>query len=71
MTRIDNITLHADATGTLELVCERAAATAPEPNVRLFAGKDEFGLLVDDLNPNEQVTLFFETATEIESLSSE
>lgn len=71
MARIDHITLHADARGSLELVCERAASKAPEPSIRSFAGKDEFGLLIDDLNPNEQVTLFFETATETESASSE
>jgi hypothetical protein len=28
MARIDHITLHADTTGTLELVCERAASKA-------------------------------------------
>lgn len=71
MARIDHITLHADETGTLELVCERGASKVPEPRVRSFAGKDEFGLLVDDLNPNEQVTLFFETATETGPASSE
>lgn len=70
MTRIARLTLHADSTGTLELVCERANADAPEPSVRSFAGKDEFGLLVDDLEPNEQVTLFFETESGSESTAS-
>ncbi len=64
MTRIAHIDVHADATGTLELVCERSAAKAREPSVRSFVGGDEFGLLVDGLDPNEQVTLFFEVDSE-------
>lgn len=60
MSRIAHITMQADSTGTLELVCERTSAEKEEPTVRSFVGKDEFGLLVDDLEPNEHVTLFFE-----------
>ena len=71
MAQIDHIILRADATGSLELVCERAASKAPEPRVRSFVGKDEFGLMIDNLNPNEQVTLFFETTTETEPASLE
>ena len=71
MAQIDHITLRADAAGSLELVCERAASEAPEPRVRSFAGKDEFGLMIDNLNPNEQVTLFFETTTDPEPALSE
>jgi hypothetical protein len=58
-------TLRADDTGTLELVCERDDKQAPEPSVRSFAERDEFGLLVDDLTPGEQVLLFVpDTASE-------
>jgi hypothetical protein len=58
-------TLRADDTGTLELVCERDDKEAPEPSVRSFAARDEFGLLVDDLTPGEQVLLFVpDTASE-------
>ncbi len=53
-----SIPLRADDTGTLELVCERADGEAPAPRVRSFEGGDEFGLLVDDLNPGERVVLF-------------
>ena len=60
MTQIDRISLRADATGTLELVCERSAADGPDPPVRSFASKGQFGILVDDLRPHEQVTLFFD-----------
>ena len=52
------IELRADDTGTLELVCERADEDAPAPRVRSFEGRDEFGLLVDDLTPGERVLLF-------------
>jgi len=51
-------TLRADDTGTIELVCERDDEAAPAPRVRSFAARDEFGLLVDDLNPGERVLLF-------------
>ncbi|QDX39502.1 hypothetical protein FQU85_00420 (plasmid) [Salarchaeum sp. JOR-1] len=51
--------MRADSTGTLELVCERAASDAA-PQVRSFVGNREFGLLVDDLDPDEPVTLFLE-----------
>lgn len=67
MARIDHLSLHADSTGTLELVCERASEESPEPRVRSFVGHDEFGILVDDLLPNEQVTLFFEVESDGES----
>lgn len=52
------IDLRADETGTIELVCERSDEDAPSPHVRSFAGRDEFGLLVDELLPGEQVTLY-------------
>lgn len=61
MRRID---LRADDTGTIELVCERSDVDAPQPHVRTFVGGDEFGLLVDDLTPGEQVALFVEDAKE-------
>ena len=54
------IELRADETGTVELVCERTDEKAPAPHVRSFAGRDEFGLLVDDLTPCERVVLFVE-----------
>ncbi|MFC7212887.1 hypothetical protein ACFQO4_02175 [Saliphagus sp. GCM10025334] len=54
--------LRADSTGTIELVCERSAEDAPSPRVRSFAGRDEFGLLVDDLTPGERVVLFVDDA---------
>ncbi|THE64532.1 hypothetical protein D8Y22_12890 [Salinadaptatus halalkaliphilus] len=54
--------LHADDTGTVELVCERTDRDASAPRVRSFAGRDEFGLLVDDLTPGERVTLFVDDA---------
>jgi len=54
--------LRADDTGTVELVCERTDETAPAPHVRSFAGRDEFGLLVDDLTPGERVQLFVDDA---------
>ncbi len=60
MTRIDRLTLHADRTGTLELVCRRADADGTPPKIRSFEGRDQFGLLVDGLAPGERVTLFFE-----------
>ena len=47
----------ADA-GTHETGCERADETPPAPRVRSYAGLDEFGLLVDDLTPGEQVLLY-------------
>jgi hypothetical protein len=59
MTRITRLRLNADPTGTLELVCERSATEA-DPHVRSFVGKGQFGILVDGLEPNEQVSLFFE-----------
>lgn len=71
MTRINQLSLHADSTGTLELVCERSSAKDPEPKVRSFVGGDEFGIIVDDLTPNEQVTLFFETDSDEEPRISE
>ncbi|ELZ27025.1 hypothetical protein C474_16784 [Halogeometricum pallidum JCM 14848] len=52
--------MHADSAGTLEIVCERSASRGRDPEVRSFVGKDEFGLLVDGLEPNEGVTLFLE-----------
>jgi hypothetical protein len=55
---MQEFTLRADDAGTLELVCERTDETAPAPRVRSFAGRDEFGLLVDDLTPGEQVLLY-------------
>jgi hypothetical protein len=64
MTQIDRISVHADATGTLELVCERSRSTDLDPTVRSFANKGQFGILVDDLRPHEQVTLFFDAAVE-------
>jgi len=58
-------TLRADDTGTIELVCERTDDEAPAPRVRSFAGRGEFGLLVDDLTPGERVLLFVtDTASE-------
>ena len=58
-------TLRADDTGTIELVCEREDEEASPPRVRSFAGRDEFGLLVEDLTPGEQVLLFVDdTASE-------
>jgi len=54
--------LRADETGTIELVCERTDEDAPAPHVRSFAGRDEFGLLVDDLTPGERVSLFVDDA---------
>ncbi|SDY38254.1 hypothetical protein [Halobellus clavatus] len=56
-------TLRADDTGTLELVCERADKEAPAPSIRSFAERDEFGLLIDDLTPGEQVVLFVNDTT--------
>ena len=66
MARIDQLSLRADSTGTLELVCKRTstADSDPEPRVRSFVGRDEFGLLVDGLDPNEPVTLFFERSSD-------
>ncbi|WP_418284551.1 hypothetical protein [Halorubrum sp. DTA46] len=62
---MQEFTLRADDTGTIELVCERADEAAPAPRVRSFAGRDEFGLLVDGLTPGERVRLFVtETASE-------
>ncbi|MFQ3284705.1 hypothetical protein [Natronomonas sp.] len=62
---MQEFTLRADDTGTIELVCERNDEEAPAPRVRSFAGDDEFGLLVDDLTPGEQVLLFVtDTASE-------
>lgn len=60
MGEIARLPLQADATGTLELVCERASDGDTEPALRTFGGDGEFGLLVDDLRPNEAVTLYFE-----------
>lgn len=56
------IELRADGTGTIELVCERAERDAPAPRVRSFGGRDKFGLLVDDLVPEERVTVFVDDA---------
>ena len=56
--------LRADDSGTLELVCERTEADAPQPLVRTFAGGDEFGILVNDLAPGETVTLFVDDAVD-------
>jgi len=36
--------------------------TYTAPHVRSFAGRDEFGLLVDDLTPGERVLLFVDDA---------
>jgi hypothetical protein len=63
MTRIARLSLRADSTGTLELVCERSAAEEA-PEVRSFAAKDEFGIIADGLEPDERVTLFFEGDTD-------
>ncbi|MFB6096261.1 MAG: hypothetical protein ABEJ74_02605 [Haloferacaceae archaeon] len=60
MARVSTLTLRADATGTLELVCERAESDEEPPTVRSFSGKDEFGLVVDGLAPDEPVTLYLE-----------
>ncbi|MCU4925641.1 hypothetical protein OB905_06525 [Halobacteria archaeon AArc-dxtr1] len=57
--QIDRFDLQADVTGTLELVCERTEGEEPV-EVRTFTGRDEFGLLADDLEPNEAVALFVE-----------
>ncbi|MDZ5811504.1 hypothetical protein U4E84_09120 [Halorubrum sp. AD140] len=59
---MQEFTLRADDTGTIELVCERSDEEAPAPRVRSFAGRDEFGLLVDDLTPGERVLLFVDDA---------
>lgn len=59
MTRIERIELVADATGTLELICERSGADDPV-EVRNFTGTGEFGLLADDVELNEAVALFVE-----------
>lgn len=64
MAEIERLTLRADATGTLQLVCERENADAPGPEVRSFAGKNQFGLLVDELSPDERVTLFFQNSSD-------
>ncbi|MFC6873435.1 hypothetical protein [Halobellus marinus] len=56
-------TLRADDNGTIELVCERDDEEAPTPRVRSFTGQDEFGLLVDGLNPGEEVLLFVDDTT--------
>lgn len=64
MAQLTQMIIRADATGTLELVCERSNADHPEPKVRAFFGKNEFGLLVDGLEPNERVSLLFETDSE-------
>ncbi|MCG1006578.1 hypothetical protein [Halorubrum lacusprofundi] len=60
MTQLTQMIIRADETGTLELVCERSTADQTEPDVRAFFGKNEFGLLVDGLEPNERVALLFE-----------
>ncbi len=60
--RMRTFELRADDTGTIELVCERTDEDAPAPHVRSFAGRDEFGLLVDDLTPGERVRLFVDDA---------
>ena len=54
------IELRADGAGSIELVCERSVERDPLPRVRSFVGGDEFGLLVDDLEPHELVTLYVE-----------
>lgn len=63
MTRIERIALRAEDTGTIELVCERSKGGTDDLAVRSFHGRDEFGLLVDGLEPDERVTLFFEAGT--------
>lgn len=64
MTRIAQLRVRADSTGTIEIVCERSVSEQRVPEVRSFVGKDEFGLLADGLEPNEVVTLFFERDSE-------
>jgi|GEM_PF-419293 hypothetical protein len=64
MTQVNHISLHADETGTLELVCERSVSDERDPAVRSFSSKGQFGILVDDLSPNETVTLFFDADLE-------
>lgn len=59
MGRMNQLALQSDETGTLELVCERAHGDQPEPSVRSFVGEDEFGVLVDGLDPHESVTLYY------------
>lgn len=61
--RINRMTIQADETGTIELVCERSASSECAPSVQSFEGEDYFGILVDDLDPHERVTLFFDTET--------
>lgn len=63
MTLIERIDLRADSIGTLELVCERTE-DGDELEIRTFVGNGEFGLLVDDLKPNEPVALFIESGTQ-------
>lgn len=64
MAQIAQLRVRADSTGTLEIVCERSASERRVPDVRSFVGKDEFGLLVDGLDPSEPVTLFVEHDSE-------
>lgn len=64
MTQVNHISLHADETGTLELVCERSVSDERDPTVRSFSSKGQFGILVDDLSPHENVTLFFDADLE-------
>lgn len=59
MSQIERIDLTADATGTLEIVCERSNAEEPV-EMRTFTGDGEFGLLVDGLEPDEPVSVFVE-----------
>ena len=62
-TRMREFELRADDAGTLELVCERTEADT-YPHVRTFAGGDEFGILVDGLEPGERVALFVDDAVD-------
>lgn len=71
MAQVNRMTVQADETGTLELVCERPASGECDPSVRSFANEDMFGILVDDLAPNEQVTLFFDAGIEADITTEE
>ena len=62
---MESIPLRADGTGTIELVCERTLVDEPQPELRAFVGRGEFGVLVDGLQPGEQVRLFLEEGEEI------
>lgn len=64
MTQVNHLRLQADETGTLEVVCERTVSDEREPTVRSFSSKGQFGILVDNLSPDESVTLFFDAGLE-------